>query len=272
MNNDQPLGLPNYGPWYVNVSSEQNANIELLKINQFIKQILNSIFPDIIKCEFINYGNTQLVYVATISNYKQFTLLVTQPAISTGIGKIEFDNLQKLSSKHSNVINPICYFKSDIYNKELYITPYYFQSRCIGVETTKWGMWVPEPDYYFTNFTIQDKNIINSSMIALLIKLYDEELKQGIVETSLDGGDFMLEKSFEQSSITYENILKKMKLIAARRLLNIELNDYINLIRLELSGKSLKNKLAGQELRQVFDESEIEDGIALGLKLRENNN
>lgn len=50
-------------------------------------------------------------------------------------------------------------------------------------------------------------------MIAMLIKFFDDKNNLGIGSCRLGGGDFVLEKGYEDEQITYENILKRMKLI-----------------------------------------------------------
>lgn len=109
-------------------------------------------------------------------------------------------------------------------------------------------------------------------MVALLVKLYDDKGKKGLSRVRLDGGDFMLEKGFEDMDINFENILKKMKLIAARELETMEFDEYISRIRQELSGKitdSQELKIIGKKLRSPIELDEIEDGIKKGLDLRE---
>lgn len=133
-------------------------------------------------------------------------------------------------------------------------------------------MWVPEPEYHFTAFKPKDREMINACMVALLIKVYDG--KQGVSRISLGGGDFMLEKGFENYDINFENILKRMKLIAARSLVEMELEDYINVLKQELSGKikdDYKMKIIGEKLTRPLELHEIEEGIKLGLELREKN-
>ena len=61
-------------------------------------------------------------------------------------------------------------------------------------------------------------------MVALLVKMYDEKTKSGLSECRLDGGDFMLEKGFEDENLSFDNILKRMKLIAARNLVQMNLD------------------------------------------------
>lgn len=226
------------------------------------------------RLQFINYGSTQLVYVLTINESRQYTFLVNQPSAPSGVGKREFENLKNLSkSNKDNVITPLYYFadKNDS-SRELYITPYYYQARCIGVEDKEWGIWVPEPEYLFYDFKSQDRKVINASMVALLIKLYDEKTKKGLSGVRLDGRDFMLEKGFEDYDLNSQNVLKRMKLIAARSLVQMKLDEYINRIRQELSGQVMDNqqmKVIGKALRKPLALDEIEDGIKLGIDLRE---
>lgn len=283
INKEDPLGIPNYGIHYLKMPADKsdiyNTVEEFEGIHNFIKQVASSnTAPEFQgkqkRLQFINYGSTQLVYVLTIDENRQYTLLVNQPATPFGTGKREFDNLRLLNASHkNNVIRPLYYFvdKNGL-SRELYVTPYSYQSRCVGVEDKEWGMWVPEPDYLFYDFKDQDRKVINASMVSLLIRLYDARGKQGLSEVRLDGGDFMLEKGFEDQDINFENILKNMKLIAARKLIPMELDEYINRIRQELSGKVIDQqemKIIGKKLRRSMEADEIEDGIKLGLTLRE---
>ena len=279
---DDSLGIPNYGMHYLDMPDGKNSIedtlTEYLAIHDFINQVASSnTVPEFQgkqkRLQFINYGSTQLVYVLTIDESRQYTFLVNQPSAPSGVGKREFENLKMLSkSNKDNVITPLYYF-TDKYNssRELYVTPYYYQARCIGVEDKEWGLWIPEPEYLFHDFKSQDRKVINASMVALLIKLYDEKNKKGLSGIRLDGGDFMLEKGFEDYDLNFENVLKRMKLIAARSLVQIELDEYINIIRQELSGQVMNNqqmKVIGKALRKPIALDEIEDGIKLGIDLR----
>ena len=277
---EDSLGIPNYGIHYLKMPLERNNLKDILdefdEIHNFIKEVASSNTVSEFqgkqkRLQFINYGSTQLVYVLTINENRQYTFLVNQPVTPFGTGRREFENLRRLSeSNKNNVITPLYYFTDK--NRELYVTPYYYQSRCIGVEDREWGIWVPEPKYHFNDFKTQDKKVINASMVALLVKLYDDKSQKGLSEIRLDGGDFMIEKGFEYDEINFENILKKMKLIAARKLEPIEFDEYINRIRQELSGKVIDNKemkIIGKKLRCPLASDEIEVGIELGLILRE---
>lgn len=278
---EDSLGIPNYGIDYLRMPSDcaslKDTFNEFDSIHKFINQVVSSnIAPEFQgkekRVQFINYGSTQLVYVLTIDESRQYTLLVNQPSTPFGTGKREFENLRILSKKNKdNVVTPLYHFTDkNGENRELYVTPYYYQSRCIGVEYKDWGMWVPEPIYLFHNFKAKDKKVINSSMVALLISLYDEKAKKGLSEIRLDGGDFMLEKGFEDFDINFKNVLSKMKLIAARNLVSMDLDEYISRIRQELSGQETDiNKIIGKKLRCPLESDEIDTGIKLGLILRE---
>ena len=272
INTRDSLGIPNYGQWYIETKPNQNAREEMIKIHEFIKDVLVS--NKIVefqgknrRLQFINYGRTQLVYVLTIDENRQYTLLVTQPSANKGIGKKEFNNLNTLSKKSNLVIEPLYYFQDE--DRELYVTPYFYQSRCIGIETDDWGMWVPEPIYHFRKYSIQERNTINSAMVSALVSLYNDDRKLGLSECRLDGGDFMLEKGFESENLDIENILKNMKLIAARNMIEMSLEEYISQMRRELLGKEEINIILGKRINCAMTEKEVEEGIQNGLELRD---
>ena len=259
------LGIPNCGPQYLELTEEQHWLNEIDTIRDMIIMCLDSFEGKEKSIKFINYGRTQLVYVINIDD-KLYTMLINQPATKLGTGKKEYENLLKLNELDSNiVIKPIKYVENG--KSEAYITPYHYQSRCVGATPYNWGTWVPEPSYHFRDFTDDDRKIINSCMVALLIKLYNEETQKGLAKVRLDGGDFMLDKGYEED-VSIDNIMNNIKLIAARELINISLDDYINLIREELSGRNKDNILIGRDLRINMNNDEIEEGISLGLSLR----
>ena len=82
----------------------------------------------------------------------------------------------------------------------------------------------------------------------------------------------MLLKGFEKEVINEENILKKLLMISARKLITIELNEYIDRMKIELKN-GLKEEdekiIIGKNLRCPFSEEEIEEGIKFGMNLRE---
>ena len=228
----EPLGIEGYDEWYVKILEEQNSKEEFSKVNKFVQEFCFTNNFEELKgnqkvVKFINWGETQLVFVLTIDESKQFALLVNQPHTKEGQGLEEYNNLLYLNKLYPEIIiKPIKYYANpNNPQQELYITPYYFQARCLGVETTEWGMWVPEPEYHFRNYTTEEKKVINKCIVALAIKFYDEENKKAISGYKFDGGDFMLKKGYENEEINVENIIKNMVMIAARNIINIELND-----------------------------------------------
>lgn len=283
--NDEKLGIPSSGIEYMRVPQnkegwKERIN-EFFEIKDFLLQVVNSNELQEFqgknkKIQFINYGDTQLVYVLTVGERK-YTLLVGQPAVEFGTVKREYENLRTLGrNNNENIVVPIHYFKDKKSERELYVTPYLYQARCIGVEDKNWGIWVPEPEYHFQEFSPENKGVINSSMIAILIKYFDDKRNLGIGNCRLSGGDFILEKGFEDEKITYENIMKKMKLIAARELLPMTLEEYINRIKEEFfrityyKNEEEKDKtiLINQKGRASMTIEEINAGIELGCELR----
>lgn len=85
INKNDSLGIPNYGVWYLETDPDQIGAEEMAKIHCFLREIAvsNKVLEFQGKqkrIQFINYGRTQLVYVLTIDENRQYTLLVTQPA------------------------------------------------------------------------------------------------------------------------------------------------------------------------------------------------
>lgn len=282
----ESLGIPSLGYEYMRVLPSQEGLEERLcifdEIKEFLIEVANSkTIPefqgDNKKLQFINYGDTELVYVLTVGE-KKYTLLLGQPATEFGVVKKEYENLKILGKENlQDVVVPIQYFKDEKCKQELYVTPYLYQARCVGVEDTEWGMWVPEPIYHFKEFSQKERNIINSSMIAMLIKLFDDKNNLGIGACRLGGGDFILEKGFEKEEITYQNILRRMKLVAARELLSISLEKYVERLKEEFSkrtyykteGKRDKSIIINHKARIPMSLKEIQSGIELGYELRE---
>ncbi len=287
---NESLGIPGNGFDYIKVMPKENIVEELQdRINEFIE--ITEFLKDVVFekgvpefegknkiLRFINYGDTQLVYVLEV-NDRSYTLLLGQPATEFGIVKREHDNLKRLAKNSpENVVAPIHYFQSKDGIRELYVTPYLHQARCIASDDTDgWGVYVPEPEYHFSSFSEEERKVINSSMIALLVKMYDQKNKQGIAACKIGGGDFILEKGYEDDTLTHENILKRMKLIAARDMVSMSLEEYIETLRSEFSKRTYyrneaqrdKLVLVNHKSRIPMSQEEIEKGIEIGLKLRE---
>jgi|GEM_PF-2625346 len=268
-----PLGIPNYVSHYLEVTPQQDAATELKNLDCLINTTIKNdkhFAGKSVNVEFINYGKTQLVFLATTDKGKQYTLMVNQPATKLGFGKNEFNNLRQLNQIAPNlVIKPMSHFEED--KHELYITPYYQHARCICVEKKDWGMWIPELGYCFKKFDSIERSTINSSMVAALVRLYDQDRQQGLANCRLDGGDFMLMKGFDNCELSYDNATKHLKLIAARQFVKLSLDDYIDQLRDELLGNLKKEDLLilGQKLKQPLTIQEINTGVAIGMSLRE---
>lgn len=280
---EEALGIPDIDVEYMKYLPEHNCLKEVIEIRDMIKDVATSKAISEFqngekKVQFINYGETELVYVLKVGD-KKYTLLVGQPATPFGVVKREYDNLKLLHKvSPENVIAPMQYFCNKQTQKELYITPYLYQARCISSEEGEAGVFIPEPDYHFEKFSPDEKGIINSCMIAVLVKMFDKKRNLGVASCHIgEGGDFILEKGFEQEAFTYENILKRMKLIAARELVSMELGEYITRIKEEFSKITYyeteeqrdKSIIINHKSRLVMSQEEIENGILLGIQLRE---
>lgn len=281
-NNPNNLGIPGKGILYQNLNAGQDAMEEFFKTQNFLKKIfLERIVdkaPELVdpnmKLEFINYGDTQQVYVLT-ANDKQWAILVTQPGVKCGVGKAEHDNLRNLAINNPAVIvKPEYYFQDN--GKELYIAPYIYQARCIASQDHEYGVYVPEPYYRFDTFSSKERKVVNTCMIANLVRLYDEEKGQGIGACKIGGGDFILEKSWDKSDKSVDDTLNRMKLIAARKMIPMSLADYEQQLLIEFSERTYYSKLEDRDPNILINHKnripmsfeEIGDGIELGRQLR----
>lgn len=279
---EKKLGIPSSGYEYLNINSKQNRMDEFLKTQEFLARFfledIYNVAPEIVtdnmKLEFINYGDTQLVYVlSTLNGY--YTLLVGQPGIQLGHVKEEFNILCSLAQNSPQlVVVPEYYYSNK--EKEMYIAPYLMQARCIASQDTGWGIYVPEPFYRFEHFSPDEQQLVNTSIIANMIKIYDQEKGLGLASCKIGGGDFILERewSFKQKDIA--STLKHMKLIAARKMISVDFKTYINILQKEFKHntyyKFFEDRdcsiLVNHKSRIPMKDEEIEKGIQLGLKLR----
>jgi len=270
---DNPLEI------YEGVKETLNSAFDKNKKNSIINQLSKKFkLPKNLhtQLDFINYGNTQLVYLATLSNpdfNKQFTVLINQPSTKLEIIKEEFENLQNIfKTDRRFVVEPHAFFSNGKHS--LYATTYVENARCIYGGYPKWGMFDPKPNYHFIPFTEEISNNVSSSMIALLVRYYDEEQNKGISKTQLNGDDFILNQDWNQNDPN--TILENMKLISARGTIKVTLNEYLNILRSEFmigthyndylirSGQVKINFKSGLPISEKI----IESGISLGLILR----
>ncbi len=278
------LGIPDNGFLYHIVNDYQDKATEFRITDNFIVKELIPILKnnnininyDKMKVNFINYGDTELVYVIS-DGINTYTLLIGQPITKENEIKEEYDNLKGLGNKHIEVIKPILYLKGK--ERKAYLTPYLKQARCIATTNYGWGYYIPEPTYRFELFNNEDKSLVNQAMIATLIKLYDEEKELGICNCKLGGGDFILNKKWDNIDHNIYNTLNNLKLIAARKMYLTSLKNYINLLSNELGKityyKNIKDKdkniIINCKNRCNMNTKDIEEGIDLGLKLRKYN-
>ena len=273
------LGIQENDYRFIQVNEDQDKENEAIFINNLICDFKrdNNFEPlkgKDFKVKFINYGDTELVYVIKSEDGKYYTMLIGQPKNELGTVKEEYDNLTKLSKTNDFVMNPEYYYTNG--EKELFITPYIYQARCIAGKNSKYGMYVPEPDYRFVPFTEDEEYMINKCMVANLVRAHENN--KGIIETRLGGGDFILKKEYSAFPQTTETVLKNMKLTSVRKLMDIELKDYLKLLRKELTKITYYNNLQSrddsiiinQKNRVSMSSDSIEDGISLGLELKNN--
>jgi len=269
------LGINSDGFIYHIINANQDKLIEFEKTNKFLIDLINNKFnnPNI---KFINYGDTELVYVIDENGYQR-TLLVGQPCTSFGEIKHEYNNLIKLHRNNPDlIICPTHYFNDK--NREAYLTPYIKQARCIASQDIGYGSYIPDPYYRFEKYNENDEYIITSVIVANLVKLYNTQEQLALASCKIGGGDFILEKEYDNEPHTIENTLKRMHLIAARKLINIDLKDYLNLLRTELIQRTYYRNIVEKDPNIIINlknripikEEAVENGITLGLKLRKN--
>jgi len=273
------LGIKSDFHWYLELGENQDALKEYVNINNFLNEYLEifasqrNISRQDLKLEFINYGKTELVFVLTMPNGEQVTVLVKQPAVKFGKVFEEANNLIELQARDLNVVAPIDYYENGVC--ELYVTPYLKQARCIasdgGSGGGSWGVYVPEPIYRFDDFDENQANVINACMIAKLVELYDFDLNKGIASCKLGGGDFMLAKGYELGAMSEDWIFQNLFLIAAREKIDCSFDEYLSILRDEFSRRTIDEKQDSLKVnirgRVPMTKSQIEKGILLGKKL-----
>ncbi len=250
-------------------SSENQTNI-ISKLPSFGQFDLNS--P--VKLSFLNYGDTQLVYLATIGQTSKVVALINQPHTPLGVVKKEFDNLTRLAEIDLRfVVKPHVYFNLEEKGHELYISEYVNNAMCIAVLNGH-GIYDPLPSYHFEKFTPEISSRVNSSMIALLVNYYDIKRKRGIAKTQISGNDFILTRDFQK--LNPETVLPNMKIIAARDFIDVSLYEYVDILEQEFllgTSRSDKEVISGKIIINHSSKSpmtinEIKKGISLGLELR----
>ena len=254
----EPLGINDADFIYYELDTDQKVLEEMIETYNFftidfhdhLKQNYPNYYTENIKIKFINWGHMEIVYV--LDNGKEkYTLLMGQPKLEYGKIKNEYENLKILSqNNNNNIVKPLLYYANPNNHREVYMTPYYYQARCISYLDEKLGIYVPEPDYHFEEFKEDDKDVIEEVITAKIISLYNLTTHIGLDKFRVSSGDFILRKGFEDTINNVNSVFNDMKVIAARKLVNMSLDDYINLI---------------YERLEKFDSKNIDKGIELGF-------
>jgi len=226
--------------------------------------------PDInTSLDFINYGNDSLVYLVSLQNgdkIERVTALVNQPRREFGLAKKEYGNLCRLSEIDPRfVVKPYAYFQHG--NQELYITKYIENARCIYGGYGRWGVFDPQPRYHFADFAPEVAAAVTMSMISLLVHYYDQERDQGLAKTQLSGDDFILSQDWDMTDPA--SVLRNMKLIAARDMINIPFEQYLDLLRQEFAeGTRYNDRFKVNHKSEIpLSRELVESGIELGQRL-----
>ncbi len=279
----EKLGIPGNGYGYMQVKKGQSQEREFLGQYDFLRktfsetvkvQGISELYDPNGALRFINYGDTQMVYVLD-ANGKKWSVLVTQPSMGCGIGKKEYDNLQRLAELGGDVVvKPEYYFTDG--RRELYVAPYIYQARCVASQEIGYGVYVPEPYYRFEPFNDAVSSTVNRCIIANLVSLYDEENGVGLGKCKIGGGDFILDREWDTSSHDVDATLKHMKLIAARKMIPMSMDDYLQQLLIEFSERTYYSRIEEADPnvkincknRMPMEMEDIGEGIELGMQLR----
>ncbi len=218
----QTLGL-----WF----DAMNPNSAFSQLSQRFD--LNSHFPA--KISFINYGNTELVYMIKYNEGHTFTILINQPQTPIETIRQEFENLKRLFEiDPHHVVEPYAYFSDEWGKHSFYVSEYINNAICIA-HSPDWTPWFynPLPSYHFETIDSETTKEVNKNIIALLVHYYDQEQWMWLVETEISGNDFMLTRDFDLNN--KETIQNTIKLISARNRIKISFEEYLHLIRKEFS-------------------------------------
>ncbi len=227
-----------------------------------------------VNISFINYGNMQMVYLATLGNKSKTTILINQPHIPLGNVRKEYNNLKRLVEIDPHfVIKPFAYFSRKDMGHEMYASEYIDNALCIAIDEEQ-GFYDPLPKYHFEKFSSEISRKVNSSMISLLVNYYDSEKEKGLSKTQFGGNDFIFTRNFKKDDPS--SVQPNIKIIAAREFIDVSLDEYIDMLSQEfLVGACRDDPLVingqlkintGSKLPMT--RQEIKEGVDLGLKLR----
>ena len=229
-----------------------------------------------IEINFINFGAMSLVYTLEYDN-KIDTILLKYPNIEKSALRREAELLTHFSKINNNVVQPILYYSKNYgqNDRELFVTPYFYQARAISNFKGKFGFYCPEPEYKFLICNDKQATVLKQCIIAHIVASFDKNKKCGISKIEIIGGDFILEKDWDLNQPTIKNTFNKIKLIAARDTINCSFKQYLDLIRQEFvlntknpdNYKPNNNYILNTCNEVPFTQDEIEQGINLGIKI-----
>lgn len=283
MNNNISYGPHLFPGWPELYIRKGQMDITIQEAHQRIKQTLitwfdhqqeNNIMTQIaekmkldpeskIDLSFMNYGNTELVYLANIGDKAKFATLINQPHTPLGKVKEEFDNLKRMTEIDPHfVVKPLAHYLNKEKGHEVYISEYIDNAYCIA-HNNEHGVYNPLPYYHFETFTKEISSEIHKIMIALLINYYDEEKSMWLAETQISGNDFLLSRDMQ------------IKMIGARKYIKIWFDEYISRLKKEfIIGTNRtewtieKDMLINHKSKKPMTSEEIANGITLWLYLR----
>ncbi len=228
---------------------------------------------DRLQLSFMNYGNTELVYLLNI-NKQKYTLLINPPHMDKTVIKNQFQNLRRLHNNDSRfIVNAHSFFENEKY--AMYLTEYIDNALCVGNEEPNvLGVWNPLPHYHFEEFNRETSDLVNISRIAHIVNLYDDLNQIGISKTQISGNDFMLTQNTDFQDL--QSIIDNTRIIGARDSISIPFEHYIELLREEFQVATSRTDIDVLEGRLKINHHSkmpiskdiINEGIEQGYMLR----
>ncbi|KAJ6230254.1 hypothetical protein M0813_06892 [Anaeramoeba flamelloides] len=239
--------------------------------------------------EFVNYGRRQLIFRVILatkdSERVTFIASIGQKPEFAELVKEEYENLTKLYSNFPELTLKMYSFNeievSGIGKFSAFTVEDQNMCRCIYRDRrrsdSKWGIYNPEPYYHLEEFPeyLQRETIL--LCIANLVACYLHKEGLGIGHTRISGSDYILLKEFryknKQPKEATKSLRENWRLSAARKLIKIPFEEYLDLIRSEFLIKTtlksesvLNGKIKiNHKSTMAFDSQIIEEGIKLGL-------
>ena len=268
--------FPDSPLWYIRGGNRTSGleNIEAELVSAFDEDNQDSAFNKLgigkgiyVNLAFMNYGNTQLVYLASAGKDK-FAVLINQPHTPLGVVKDEFENLRALRRIDERfVVNPLV-FVSGRKGHELYVSEYIDNALCIAYFNAH-GVFNPLPVYHFEKFTEDMNSAVDSAMIAMLVRYHSHG--RGLGKTESSGNDFMLTRDFRMGDTS--TVLPNMRLIAARGWIHSSLDEYLKVLREEFligtrRGENDSRMRVNCKSSSPMTSKDIHRGIDIGMELR----